>query len=150
MIDIHSIRFCDEELLGRFSKIPLIADYVKDKQLEITAENQQHGYTPDSALNGRRQTNVGVFRAYIIAYLKNNTALHQQMTFLVRQLAPTDRGLPLELYVFSKDQAWANYEAIQADIFDHLLAAAPEFELRIFQHPSGYDLRSLDKRQLSS
>jgi miniconductance mechanosensitive channel len=80
---------------------------------------------------------------YIGLSEKNNTKLHQEMTFLVRQLAPTDHGLPLEIYVFSKDQVWANYEAIQADIFDHLLAAAPEFGLRIFQNPSGYDLRCL-------
>lgn len=142
-IDMHSIRFCDEKLLDKFCKNPLISDYIKNKQLEITEYNQQHSYDPNLAVCGRRQTNVGVFRNYIIAYLKNNTKLHQEMTFLVRQLAPTDRGLPLEIYVFSKDQIWANYEAIQADIFDHLLAAAPEFGLRIFQNPSGYDLRSL-------
>jgi miniconductance mechanosensitive channel len=144
-IDVHSIRFCDEQLLSKFSKIPLITDYVKSRQQEIGEYNQHHNYDPNLTISGRRQTNVGVFRAYIIAYLKSNAKLHQEMTFLVRQLAPTDRGLPLEIYVFSKDQEWANYEAIQADIFDHLLAAAPEFGLRIFQHPSGYDFRCLAK-----
>ncbi len=142
-IDINSIRFCDEKLLDKFCKNPLICDYIKNKQQEIATYNQQHSYDPNLAVCGRRQTNVGVFRNYIIAYLKINTQLHQEMTFLVRQLAPTDHGLPLEIYVFSKDQVWANYEAIQADIFDHLLAAAPEFGLRIFQNPSGYDLRCL-------
>jgi len=138
-IDIHSIRFCDEQMLDTFSNIPLISDYINSKQQEIEEHNQDQNLSVSS----RRQTNVGVFRAYIIAYLKNNSNLHQEMTFLVRQLAPTDRGLPLEIYVFSKDQAWNNYEAIQADIFDHLLAAAPEFGLRIFQHPSGYDFRHM-------
>lgn len=147
-IDIHSIRFCDDSMLDRFSKIPLIKEYLANKQQEIKTYNEQqsqeHEPAQEKILSGRCQTNIGVFRAYIIAYLKNNTNLHQEkMTFLVRQLAPGDKGLPLEIYVFSKDQAWANYEAIQADIFDHLLAAAPEFDLRIFQSPSGYDFRSL-------
>ena len=144
-IDMHSIRFCDEVMLDKFSQIALISDYVKARQQEIGEYNQHHNSTQNLTLNGRRQTNIGVFRAYIIAYLKSNTQLHQEMTFLVRQLAPTDCGLPLEIYVFSKDQAWASYEAIQADIFDHLLATAPEFGLRIFQNPSGYDLRCLGK-----
>ncbi|MBM9512711.1 mechanosensitive ion channel family protein [Desulfogranum marinum] len=142
-IDIHSIRFCDEQMLDRFSNISLIADYIRNKELEIKEYNQKQNYDQNLNISGRRQTNIGVFRAYIIAYLRNNSKLHQDMTFLVRQLAPTDRGLPLEIYVFSKDQAWANYEAIQADIFDHLLAAVSEFDLRIFQSPSGYDLRCL-------
>ena len=149
-IDMHSIRFCDEEMLSKFSKIPLLANYLESRQQEIEAYNQQHNYQPNLTISGRRQTNVGVFRAYIIAYLKNNAKLHQEMTFLVRQLAPTERGLPLEIYVFSKDQAWANYEAIQADIFDHLLAAAPEFGLQIFQNPSGYDFRCLGKMETSA
>ena len=142
-LDIHSIRFCDEQMLDKFSKISLITDYIKSKQQEIVEDNQHHNYEQNLNISVRRQTNVGVFRAYIIAYLRNNSKIHQDMTFLVRQLAPTERGLPLEIYVFSKDQAWDSYEAIQADIFDHLLAAAHEFDLRIFQNPSGYDFRSL-------
>ncbi len=142
-IDVHSIRFCDEQILENFSRISLITDYIAAKQQEIGEYNRQHPFDDQLIINGRRQTNVGVFRAYIIAYLKNNPNIHQQMTFLIRQLAPTDTGLPLEIYVFSKDQAWANYEAIQADIFDHLLAAAPEFGLRIFQNPSSYDFQNL-------
>ena len=149
-IDMHSIRFCNEEMLSKFSKIPLLTDYLESRQQEIEAYNQQHNYQPNLTISGRRQTNVGVFRAYIIAYLKNNSRLHQEMTFLVRQLAPTEHGLPLEIYVFSKDQAWANYETIQADIFDHLLAAAPEFGLQIFQNPSGYDFRCLGKMETSA
>ena len=88
-------------------------------------------------------TNVGTFRAYLEHYLRRHPMVHDQMTFLVRQLAPTPQGLPIEIYVFSRDQAWANYEAIQADIFDHVLAVIPLFELRAFQEPSGGDLRAL-------
>lgn len=146
-IDMHSIRFCDEVMLDKFSQIGLVSDYVKARQQEIEEYNQRQNSAQTLNFNGRRQTNIGVFRAYIIAYLKSNTQLHQEMTFLVRQLAPTDCGLPLEIYVFSKDQAWANYEAIQADIFDHLLAAVPEFGLRIFQNPSGFDFRFLGKME---
>ncbi len=140
-IDLHSIHFCTDEMIDKLSGVEILKDYLKRKETEIAKYNDQHPTDTATALNGRRQTNIGIFRAYIFAYLKNNENLHDKMTFLVRQLAPTDHGLPLEIYVFSKDQAWANYEAIQADIFDHLLAAAPEFGLRVFQLPSGYDLR---------
>lgn len=143
-IDISSIKFCDEKMVERYTAIPLISDYVRQKQDEIRTQNGQVQTDSPHPLSGRSQTNVGIFRAYIIRYLKDNTKLHQSgMTFLVRQLAPSANGLPLEIYVFSKDQRWAQYEDIQADIFDHLLAAAPLFELQIFQNPSGYDLRTL-------
>ncbi len=146
VIDLHSIRFCDDEMLDKFKKISLISSYVQEKQQEIEEYNRQHD---DEMLlvNGRRQTNVGIFRAYVIAYLKSNPKIHDQMTFLVRQLTPTERGLPLEIYVFSRDKAWARYEELQADIFDHLLAAIPEFGLRIFQNPSGFDFRSLHSQE---
>ncbi len=142
-IDMNSIRFCDDAMLDRFSKISLISDYVTKKQEEIEAYNRDHGGDAMNLVNGRRQTNIGIFRAYVIDYMKSNPNIHDQMTFLVRQLAPTERGLPLEIYSFSKDQAWAGYEARQADIFDHLLAAIPEFNLHVFQNPSGYDFRGL-------
>ncbi len=143
LIDLHSIRFCDEEMLSRCKEIEILKEYLENKEKEIEAYNATHFPKASTPLSGRRQTNVGVFRAYIVAYLKKNANINPDMTFLVRQLPPTDHGLPIEVYVFSKDQKWANYEAIQADIFDHLLAAAPEFGLRLFQLPSGYDLRSL-------
>jgi len=142
-IDLHSIRFCDADLLGKLSRIEILKDYIQKKEREIEEYNAAHLDHARTVLNGRRQTNIGIFRAYITAYLKNNPNIQQDMTFLVRQLPPTDHGLPIEIYVFSRDQVWANYEAIQADIFDHLLAAAVEFELRVFQIPSGFDLRSL-------
>lgn len=148
-IDIQSIRFCDQELFATLSEVQLLKEYLENKQQEISEFNQEK-QTPNhlsgssqSPLNGRQQTNIGIFRAYIVAYLKENPLLHQDMTFLVRHLAPSGQGLPIEIYVFSKRQAWVEYEAIQADIFDHLLAAAPEFGLRIFQEPTGYDMRQI-------
>lgn len=140
-IDISSISFCSDEMLEKFSRVALIKDYIQKKESEIEQENRGVGFDKTLVINGRRQTNIGVFRAYVIAYLKNNKKIHEDMTFLVRQLPPTNHGLPLEIYVFSKDQAWAAYEAIQADLFDHLIAAAVEFDLRIFQQPSGHDMR---------
>jgi len=140
-IDLHSIHFCDAEALAKLAKIDLIGEYIKRKQEEIEKANSQRDNGGSPPVNGRQQTNIGIFRAYVIAYLRQNPHIHEQMTFLVRQLAPTDRGLPLEIYVFCREQAWADYEAIQADIFDHLLAAVPHFGLRVFQQPSGHDFQ---------
>ena len=142
-IDMHSIGFCDAATLARFGKIALLRDYIGAKQQEISTYNNEHQVDESQLVNGRRQTNIGIFRAYIQAYLRQHPKIHQEMTFLIRHLQPTPQGLPLEIYVFSNDQVWANYEAIQADIFDHLLAAAPEFGLRVFQYPSGHDLQGL-------
>ena len=139
-IDIGSIRFCDEEMLARFSKIQYIADYLMAKREDIANWNAARGVEPVSLADGRHLTNVGTFRAYVVAYLRHHPMVHQDMTFLVRQLAPTEHGLPIEIYVFSRDQVWSRYEAIQADIFDHLLAVVPEFDLRVFQSPSGRDV----------
>ena len=139
-LDVNSIRFCTPEMLERFARIRYISDYMQAKHSEINAYNARLGIDKRVAVNCRRLTNIGTFRAYVIAYLRNHPMINQQMTFLVRQLAPTDRGLPLEIYVFCRDKAWAGYEAIQSDIFDHLLAIAPEFDLRVFQYPSGRDV----------
>ena len=142
-LDMTSIRFLTDQELDKLAKIQLITDYIRRKQREITTFNKEHAVNPSMTINGRCQTNAGIFRAYVIAYLRQNPKLHKDMTFLVRQLKPGPDGLPLQIYVFSRDQDWANYEAIQADIFDHLIAALPQFELRIFQQPSGYDFRKL-------
>ncbi|MDA0708591.1 MAG: mechanosensitive ion channel [bacterium] len=146
-IDIQTIRFCTEDMLNRFGKIRYIAEYIQKKKDEISRYNAEQNIDSASLVNGRRMTNVGTFRAYVTAYLKHHPRIHQDMTFLVRQLAPTEHGLPIEIYVFSNDIAWANYEAIQADIFDHILAVIPEFDLRVFQEPSGTDLRALRSTQ---
>ncbi len=142
-LDMTSIRFLSDQELDRLAGIELISDYIRSKQREIEAYNREHQVDTSVIINGRRQTNIGIFRAYVEAYLKNNPKIHTGMTFLVRQLESGPNGLPLQIYVFSNDQAWARYEAIQADIFDHLIAALPLFDLRVYQQPSGYDLRAL-------
>jgi miniconductance mechanosensitive channel len=140
-IDISSIHFVDSNELEKLCKISILANYLRPKQKEVEEYNTRHEIETNVAINGRNQTNIGIFRAYVQEYLRRNPNIHPNMTFLVRQLAPTETGLPLEIYVFSKDQVWANYEAIQADIFDHLLAALPTFGLRVFQNPSGHDFQ---------
>lgn len=143
-IDQSSIRLATADMLQRYAKIEFIADHLTEKEKEIAEWNDSKGVTSESSqVNGRRLTNVGTFRAYIEAYLRHHPEINQELTLLVRQLQPTDRGLPIEIYCFTSDKRWARYEAIQADIFDHLLAVAPEFDLRIFQSPSGKDIRTL-------
>ena len=142
-IDISSIRFCSPEMIEQFSKIHLVRDYVAGKRKELEEFNRKHEVDESVMANGRRMTNVGTFRMYLVAYLRNHPKIHQDMTFLVRQLQPTEKGLPIEIYVFSNDQAWANYEDIQADIFDHIFAALPEFGLRPFQNPTSHDVASV-------
>ena len=136
-IDMNSVRFCTEEMLARYTRIRYIAEYVERKRAEMDTWNAEHGIDRADYANGRRLTNLGTFRAYVVAYLHDHPMVHNDMTFLVRQLDPTEHGLPIEIYVFSRDQDWAPYEAIQADIFDHLVAIVPEFDLRVFQSPSG-------------
>jgi len=140
-IDISSIHFVDEQELEKLNKITILSNYLRPRQKEVEAYNARHEVETKLAINGRNQTNIGIFRAYVQEYLRRNPNIHPNMTFLVRQLAPTETGLPLEIYVFSKDQVWANYEAIQADIFDHLLAALSTFGLRVFQNPTGHDFQ---------
>ena len=142
-IDMDSIRFCDEEMFDRFAKIQYIAEYLEKKRHEISGWNAERNVDASDPLNGRQLTNLGTFRAYVVAYLRNHPMIHQEMTFLVRHLAPTEHGLPIEIYVFSRDQVWSDYEGIQADIFDHILAMAPAFNLRIYQSPAGSDVRTL-------
>ena len=142
-LDISSIKFCDEAMVERFKKIQIIADYVAGKQEELKNHNAENEIDDSVLVNGRRMTNIGTFRAYVEAYLRHHKKIHQDMTFLIRQLPPGPTGLPLEIYVFTNDTAWANYEAIQADIFDHILAVIPQFDLRVFQEPTGKDFGRL-------
>ena len=137
-IDVNSISFCDAERIERYRKIDYINEYINAKQSELSDYNTKYSNT-ETKVNGRHITNVGTFRAYILAYLKNHPQINQNLTLLVRQLAPTDKGLPIEIYVFSKEKNWVKYESIQADIFDHLFSVLNEFDLRVFQHPTGLD-----------
>ncbi len=140
-IDMGTIRFCDNEMLERFVRIQHIAEYLERKQTEIAQFNKEAQVDDRSLVNGRHLTNVGTLRAYVVAYLRNHPMINRDMTFLVRQLAPSPQGLPIEIYVFCKDKAWVNYEGIQADIFDHILAVVPEFDLKVYQQPSGHDVQ---------
>lgn len=139
-IDMNSVRFCNEAMLEKFSKVQLLQSYLRDKKQEVAEYNQRHGIDTSSPVNGRRLTNLGTFRAYLVAYLRNHPKINPDMTFLIRHMEPTENGIPVQIYVFSNDQVWANYEAIQADIMDHVLAILPFFELRVFQAPSGSDI----------
>ena len=142
-IDTTSVKFCTADMLERFKRIKYIKEYIERKLDEINEHNTAEGIDESDLINGRHLTNIGTFRAYVAAYLRHHPKVHQGMTFLVRHLQPTAEGLPIQIYVFSNDQAWANYEAIQADIFDHILAVVPEFDLRVFQNPTGADFKTL-------
>ncbi len=146
-IDMNTVRFSTPEQIERWARIRVLQPYLQAKLEELKQANQESADADVSVLaNGRRLTNLGTFRAYCIAYLRRHPQIHQELTFLVRQLAPNDRGLPLEIYVFTSDIRWAVYEAIQADIFDHLLAVIGEFDLKVFQMPTGRDVQSAAAR----
>jgi miniconductance mechanosensitive channel len=142
-IDMNSITFLNREQIEKFRKYYLLKDYINAKEKEIDEYNASLNLDVTTITNGRRMTNLGTFRKYLENYLLNHPKIHNDMTFLVRHLQPTERGLPLEIYVFSKEQEWPKYEALQADIFDHVLAIMPEFDLRVFQNPTGDDFRKL-------
>ena len=144
-IDMNSISLCNAETLDRFRKFELIREYVNLKQKEVVEHNKTNNIDSAELINGRCLTNIGTFRAYIEAYLRSNSKIHKDMTFLVRQLDPTEKGLPIQIYVFTNDTDWVRYEGIQGDIFDHLLAVIPEFGLRLFQSPTGKDFGKLVK-----
>ena len=144
-IDMNSIKFCTPEMLERFQKFEYVSEYVEETEKLLTNYNDKKNIDNGILVNGRRQTNIGIFRAYLKGYLRNNPKVHNDMTFLVRQLQPTGDGLPIEVYVFSKDQEWDIYEDNQADIFDHILAVVQEFDLKVFQQPTGRDFSNLNK-----
>lgn len=139
-IDMNSVGFLTEEQVSLLYKINVLKPYLDEKTEDINTYNK--GAEGDHIANLRKMTNIGTFRAYVVRYLKAHPKIHSSYTLLVRQLAPTEKGLPLEIYCFTNDTAWANYEGIQADIFDHLLAIMPEFGLRVYQGPTGYDFKS--------
>lgn len=143
MLDQQSVHFLTDEQISRLSRFRLLQRYLTEKQQEIDTWNQALAEQGKEPVNTRRVTNIGTFRAYVVHYLQNHAGIHQEMLQLVRQLAPGADGLPLEIYCFTSTIAWLEYENIQSDIFDHLLAILPEFGLRVYQHPSGMDLREL-------
>lgn len=142
-IDMKSVKFCSKNMLDKFSKISDVNNYVVNTQKELETYNIEKDIDNSILVNGRRQTNLGVFRAYLRGYLQNHPYINENMTFLIRQLQPTEKGLPMEIYVFSKLQEWSKYEDLQSDIFDHVLAVIPEFDLKVFQNPTGDDFSKL-------
>lgn len=142
-IDMNSVSFCTPEMLAKFRKISLLTDYIDEKEKELNAYNEAHRIDDSIRVNGRRQTNIGVFRAYLVNYLKSLPEVSKELTCMVRQLQPTETGIPIELYFFSSVKDWVPYEGIQSDVFDHVLAVIPEFGLNVFQNVSGSDLRGL-------
>ena len=142
-VKIDTIRFCDETMLEQFQKIELISDYLVQRKEEIKTYNAKRKVDASTLVNGRNMTNIGVFKAYIEEYLKANPNINKEMMIMVRQLPPSEKGLPLEIYAFSKDKSWKAYENIISDIFDHVLSVAPYFDLEIFENPAGSDFKKV-------
>ena len=145
-VDQHSVRFLTDEERRRLDRFALLDGYLSAKEAELEVWNATLPRAERDVVNRRRVTNIGTFRAYVERYLRRHPGVHQGMTLIVRQLAPTADGLPLEVYCFTNTTAWVQYESIQSDIFDHLFAIIPEFGLRVFQHPSGADMRAMALR----
>ena len=137
-----SISFISEGDIEALKKIEYVTDYIEHRQLDIVKDNNERNVNKELLLNGRNQTNLGVFRKYIDTYLRNNPAINKEMFLMVRHLSPTNQGIPIEIYCFSNDKKWENYESIQANIFDHLLAALPYFKLEVFELPTGQDFQN--------
>ncbi len=143
LIDQSSIRFCDEAMLQKFENIHLLQDYLKEKKKDLAEYNAAHNIDDSSLVNGRHLTNIGTYRAYVEAYLENHPKIHKGLLHMVRQMPPSPQGVALQIYAFTNDTNWVNYENIQADIFDHLLSVLPEFGLRRYQYPTGDDVRTV-------
>ncbi|MDD4372736.1 MAG: mechanosensitive ion channel [Bacteroidales bacterium] len=145
-IDMNSVKFCTPEMLEKYKKFQLVSDYITIKESEITKYNIENNIDDSTLVNGRRQTNLGVFRAYLRSYFENHPRVNRDMTLIVRQLQPTELGIPIEVYVFSTNKAWVAYEELQSDIFDHILAVIPKFDLRVFQAPSDSSFNQLTEQ----
>lgn len=141
LLDQHSVHFLSADEVESLRRFRLLGEYLERKEVEIREWNRALEEQGKDPVNSRRITNIGTFRAYVERYLRTHKGVHQDMSLIVRQLTPTSDGLPLEVYCFTNTVVWVDYEGIQSDIFDHLLAILPEFGLRVFQHPSGADMR---------
>ncbi|CAG74026.1 putative membrane protein [Pectobacterium atrosepticum SCRI1043] len=145
-IDTTSVHFMTEDEQSRLLRSKLLSAYIQNKKSELEQHNSQSDSDLTSPLNGRRLTNLGTFRAYLQVYLRTHPGIHKGMTLMVRQLEPTSEGVPLEIYAFTNTTAWVDYESIQSDIFDHIFAILPEFDLRIHQAPTGHDMRIMARQ----
>lgn len=144
VIDADTIRFCTPEMLERYKKFQLVTKYITDKEKEIEEYNKLNNIDDSNLVNGRRQTNIGIFRAYLNEYLAQSPYVNKDMTFMVRQLAPTEYGIPIQIYAFSTNKEWVKYENIQSDIFDHVFAVVNMFDLKIYQKPSSNTLERVN------
>lgn len=142
-LDVSSVKFLTSEDLDSLRKSSLLSDYIEQRQHEIDEYNRINNEDLSLPLNGRRLTNIGTFRVYLDNYLKKHPKIHKQMIMMVRQQEPTSQGVPIQIYAFTNTTAWVEYELIQSDIFDHILAVIPVFGLRLHQHPTGYDIRQI-------
>lgn len=142
-LDMTTVKFCTQEMIDKFKTYDYLSDYVESTEKVLEEYNKKAKIDSSILVNGRRQTNIGVFRAYLVKYLRSKPEIHDDMTFIVRQLESSEKGIPIEIYVFSRIQSWVEYEALQSDIFDHILAVIPEFDLRVFQEPTGNDFRGV-------
>ena len=143
-LDMTSVKFCTPDMLARYRNIDIIREYIDQTEQRVEEYNAVHGIRPgERKINGLHQTNLGVFRAYLERYLRDEVPVNKGMALMVRQLQPTETGLPMELYFFTDTVVWVDYERIQSDVFDHVLAVIPEFDLRVFQNPSGSDIEAL-------
>ena len=140
LIKANSIQFLNPDEIAEFKKIKLVSDYVVERSNEINVHNKKVNADKSVLINGRNLTNFGMFRRYVDEYLKQHPSVNKDMMVMSRQLAPTPHGIPLEIYAFSQDKVWINYERIMADIFDHILASIPYFKLEAFEYPTGKDL----------
>ena len=146
IIDLDTVKFCTPEMLEKYKKFQLVKDYIVKKEAEIAEYNKNHDIDTTSLVNGRRQTNIGIFRAYLQEYLKQNPNLNHNLTMLVRQKDPTEFGVPLQVYCFSAKTDWVSYEAIQNDIFDHIYAVINQFDLKVYQRPSSYSINLMNDK----
>jgi miniconductance mechanosensitive channel len=135
-IKLASVSYLSKEQVNELKKIQSIATYLEMRQADIETYNTKNNINKELLLNGRNLTNIGVFRKYIETYIENHSGIHKEMIIMVRQLTPDTQGIPIEIYAFSRDKRWENYEYIMADIFDHIIAAVPYFNLEIFELPS--------------
>ncbi len=145
-LEISSVRFLDDDEIQQLQKINLLSPYLDNKSKELQHHNSELAGDLSALINGRRLTNLGTLRVYMVACLKNHPRIHQHLTLMVRQLAPGPNGLPLEVYAFTNTTLWGEYEDIQADIFDHFLAILPELGIRAHETPTGHDIRWLGSK----
>lgn len=142
-IDVDTVRFCTPEMLERYKRYQLVAPYIEQREQEIAEYNSKNKIDTSLPVNGRQQTNLGIFRAYLYAYVKAEPRINHNLTMIVRQLQPTDSGIPVQVYVFSGNKQWVDYEELQSDLFDHIIAAVQMFDLRIYQRPSSNNIEKL-------